>query len=151
MSLRIALVSDTHGLLRPRVLDLIAGVDHILHAGDVGKPEILETLATVAPVDAVRGNVDHGELSQLPDTAEGTFEDIHWRMVHRRDDIPRGWTRGAGLIVYGHSHRPEMEWRGGCLLLNPGAIGPRRFKLPLTLARLTVDGDRFVPELLAVD
>jgi predicted phosphodiesterase len=72
-------------------------------------------------------------------------------MVHRREDVDPAWTRQARLVVYGHSHRPELEWRGNCLLLNPGACGPRRFSLPLTIAILTVAGDRIIPEILAVE
>ncbi|MCP3959841.1 MAG: metallophosphoesterase family protein [bacterium] len=149
--MRVAILSDTHGLLRPRVLELVAGSDRILHAGDVGDPAILDQLRQVAPVAAVRGNMDGGGLSNLPATVAGELDGLPYRMTHRREDIDPAWPREAGLIVFGHSHRPELEWRGGCLLLNPGAVGARRFKLPLTLALVRVTDGRLVPEIVAVE
>jgi putative phosphoesterase len=149
--MRVAILSDTHGLLRPEVPGLIAGCDRILHAGDVGDPQILDRLRAIAPLEVVRGNVDHGELAGLPEIVEGDLEGLKFRMTHRREDVLESWTRDTQLIVFGHSHRPEMEWRGACLLLNPGAIGPRRFVLPLTLAILTVRERRLIPELIAVE
>jgi hypothetical protein len=155
-------VSDTHGLLRPRVTELLAGCDAILHAGDVGEPEVLEALRRIAPVTAVRGNVDTaGVLARLPDRVSGVLgaaprttapaNTVRYRMVHRGDDVEDAWTEGHALVVFGHSHRPEIGWRGSCLLLNPGACGPRRFRLPLTLALLDVRDGRIVPELRAVE
>jgi putative phosphoesterase len=145
-------LADTHNLLRPRVLERLAGCDRILHAGDVGGPEILEQLRRIAPVEAVRGNTDSGALAAaLPETLEGDLDGLPFRMVHRREDVDRSWTAAARLIVFGHSHRPELEWRGSCLLLNPGACGARRFSLPLTLAIVTVSDGRLVPEILAVE
>lgn len=150
--MKITVLSDTHGLLRPEVLPLVEGSDLILHAGDVGDPDILRTLGEIAPVVAVRGNTDtSGEVTRLPETAEGELAGLPYRMVHRREDIPKRWRRDARAIFFGHSHRPEIDWHGGCLLMNPGAIGPRRFKLPLTLARLKVTDGRIVPEILAVE
>jgi len=150
--MRITVLSDTHGLLRPEVPPLVRGSDLILHAGDVGDPDILDQLGEIAPVVAVRGNMDgSGAVARLPATAEGELAGLPYRMVHRREDIPDSWRRDARSIFYGHSHRPEIDWHGDCLLLNPGAIGPRRFKLPLTLARLTVTDGRIVPEILAVE
>ncbi|MEM1204457.1 MAG: metallophosphoesterase family protein [Acidobacteriota bacterium] len=148
---RLAVLSDTHGLLRPRVLELVAGADLILHGGDVGDPEILTRLGTLAPVVAVRGNVDHGPgVADLPETAEGEVAGRVYRMVHRRQDIEPTWTRDAALIVFGHSHRPELEWRSGTLLLNPGSVGPPRFSLPATMAFVTFDGKTMTPELVSV-
>jgi uncharacterized protein len=150
--MRVGVLSDTHGLLRPRVLELLAGCDRILHAGDVGPPEILERLRAVAPVEAVRGNTDEGETAAvLPAKLAGDLAGLPFRIVHQREHVPPDWLRQARLIVYGHSHRPEMEWRGSCLLLNPGAAGPKRFSLPLTLAILTVADHRIVPEIRAVE
>ncbi len=155
--MRVAILADTHGLLRPRVLELAAGCDRILHAGDVGSSRtgadggILEQLGKIAPVVAVRGNTDHGELADLPAIAAGELDGLPYRMTHRREDVDPAWPRAAKLIVFGHSHRPELEWRSGCLLLNPGAVGPRRFKLPLTMALVTVDSGRLVPEIVAVE
>ena len=149
--MRVGVLSDTHGLLRPEVLALLAGCDRLLHAGDVGDPEILTALRRVAPVEVVRGNVDQGPgLDRLPHTASGQLGELAFGMVHRRDEVPADWPRRLRLVVYGHSHRPELEWQGRCLLLNPGACGHRRFQLPLTLALLQLDGERILPEIRAI-
>lgn len=150
--MKVGVLSDTHGLLRPRVEELLAGCDAILHAGDVGEPEVLDRLRAIAPVSAVRGNVDTaGALARLPDQLSGELDGVPYRMVHRGDDVADGWTATCSLVVFGHSHRPELAWRGSCLLLNPGACGPRRFRLPLTLALLEVRDGRIVPELRPVE
>ena len=149
--LRVAILSDTHGLLRPRVLELAAGSDRILHAGDVGDPAILDRLRRIAPVAAVRGNMDGGALADLPPVVAGELDGLPYRMTHRREDVDPAWPGEARLIVFGHSHRPELEWRSGCLLLNPGAVGARRFQLPLTMALVRVTDGRLVPEIVAVE
>ncbi|HEV7515879.1 MAG TPA: metallophosphoesterase family protein [Thermoanaerobaculia bacterium] len=165
--MRVGVLSDTHNLLRPRVQELLAGCDRLLHAGDVGGPEILERLRRIAPVEAVRGNTDTGAMAaMLPETLTGDIGDIGdsgdsggrdglpFGMVHRREDVPPDWPRRLRLVVCGHSHRPELSWRDDCLFLNPGACGARRFHLPLTLAILTVVREptlRIVPEILAVE
>ncbi len=150
--MRIAVLSDTHGQLRAEVLQRMHGCDHILHGGDVGKVEILHRLEEVAPVTAVRGNVDFGDgLEKLPPKVEATLGGMPFAMIHRREDIDPAWLGPRRFIVFGHSHRPELEWRRGSLLLNPGAVGPRRFKLPLTMAFLTLRDDRLVPELVSVE
>jgi uncharacterized protein len=149
--MRVGVLSDTHGLLRPAVLDRLAGCERILHAGDVGAPEILDTLRSIAPVEAVRGNVDVGATARLPESVAGDLGGLPFRMIHRREDADTKWLPRLRLLVFGHSHRPEISWEGGCLLLNPGACGQRRFKLPLTVAVLTVSDDRIVPEILAVE
>lgn len=151
--MRLGVVSDTHGLLRPEVPRLLAGCDAILHAGDVGDAAVLDGLAAVAPVTAVRGNTDHdGVAGQLPELAEGELAGwFRYRMAHHREDALAAGTEGLALVVFGHSHRPELAWHGECLLLNPGACGRRRLRLPLTLAVLSIGGGRFVPELLAVE
>ena len=149
--MRVGVVSDTHGLLRPEVPGLLAGCDVILHAGDVGSEEVLARLGEVAPVTAVRGNVDvDGAPGRLPEAVEGDLDGLAFRMAHLRDDALAAATDALRLVVFGHSHRPEIGWHGECLLLNPGACGRRRFALPLTVARLTVADGRIVPELLAV-
>lgn len=158
-AMKVGVVADTHGLLRPRVTELLTGCDAILHAGDVGEPEVLTALRRIAPVTAVRGNVDTaGELARLPDRVSGVLgggsadgAGVRYRMVHRGDDVEDSWIAGNALVVFGHSHRPEIAWRGSCLLLNPGACGPRRFRLPLTLALLELRDGRVVPELRAVE
>ena len=149
--MKVAVLADTHGLLRPQVLERVSGCARILHAGDVGDVALLDQLAEVAPVTAVRGDKDRGAAATLPEIARGELGGLPFRMTHRHADLNPEWRRQVRLIVYGHSHRPEISWHGNCLLLNPGAVGPRRFKLPLTMARLTVLDDRIVPELLAVE
>lgn len=150
--MRVGVISDTHGLLRPKVLDLLEGSDLILHAGDVGGASILSRLRDIAPVIAVRGNTDSGpEAEELPLSFAGDLEGLPFRMIHRREDAERSWTKGLRLLIFGHSHRPELEWQGGCLLLNPGACGARRFSLPLTLSILTITDGRLVPEILSVE
>lgn len=152
--MRIGVLSDTHGLLRPEVLARLAGCDRLLHAGDVGEPEILALLGRIAPVQAVRGNTDSGVMAALPETLTGELAGLPFGMVHRQEDIPPDWPRHLRLILFGHSHRPELSWQGNCLLLNPGACGARRFSLPLTVAVLTLVQEpkiRIVPEILAVE
>ncbi|HEV2846447.1 MAG TPA: metallophosphoesterase family protein [Thermoanaerobaculia bacterium] len=149
--MRIGVISDTHNLLRPRVLERLAGCERILHAGDVGDLGLLDQLRSIAPVEAVRGNTDSGASAELPEWLEGDLAGLPFGMVHRREDVDRTWPRRLRLIVFGHTHRPEMAWAGHCLLLNPGACGSRRFHLPLTIAILTVADNRIVPEILAVE
>ena len=128
------MISDTHGLLRPRALDALAGSDLILHAGDVGDPAILDALRRIAPVTAVRGNIDHGDWARaLPETA--VVEGIY--MLHNLRDLDRDpAAAGFRAVVSGHSHKPGSFQKHGVLYLNPGSAGPRRFRLPVTLARL---------------
>ena len=150
--MRVGVVSDTHNLLRPRVIELLAGCERILHAGDVGDLAILEALRRIAPVDAIRGNTDSGPTADaLPEVLAGDLAGLPFHMIHRREDVDPRWLVGSRLVVYGHSHRPELAWHGSCLLLNPGACGNRRFHLPLTLAILRVAGSSVVPEILAVE
>jgi putative phosphoesterase len=150
--MRVGVISDTHGHLRPHVLTLLQGCDRILHAGDVGRAEVLARLREIAPVEAVRGNVDTGpDTVTLPPTVGGELQGLPFRMVHRREDAEAAWMKGLRLLVFGHSHRPELEWQGACLLLNPGSCGARRFSYPLTLAVLTIADGRLVPEILAVE
>jgi putative phosphoesterase len=149
--MRVGILSDTHGVLRPEVPKLLAGCERLLHAGDVGSPGVLEALRKIAPVDAVRGNVDEGPLESLPPTLLGDLARLPFAMVHRREDIPPVWVRERRLVLFGHSHRPELAWQGSCLFLNPGACGPRRFSYPLTLAIVRVVEGRLVPEILAVE
>jgi putative phosphoesterase len=121
MEMRVGVLSDTHNLLRPRVLELLAGCERILHAGDLGNLHLLDALRRIAPVEAIRGNTDSGETAAaLPDALAGDLDGVSFRMVHRREDAPPSWLPKLGLLVYGHSHRPELSWHGSCLLLNPG-------------------------------
>jgi len=134
----IGLISDTHGLLRPEALNALAGSDLILHAGDVGKPGILDALKALAPVVAVKGNVDHGAwASALPATAvaeAGPAIIYVLHDIHALDLDPAA--AGFRVVVSGHSHQPARTERSGVLYVNPGSAGPRRFQLPVTIARL---------------
>jgi putative phosphoesterase len=139
---RIGLISDTHGLLRAEAIRALAGVELIVHAGDVGAPAVLDELRGIAPVVAVRGNVDRGAWADaLPDTAvagPGIFvlHDVHELRV---DPVAAAYR----AVVSGHSHKPSLTDRDGILYVNPGAAGPRRFRLPVTLAILEIDGEQW--------
>lgn len=144
----IGVISDTHGLLRPEALQALAGSHLIIHAGDVGDPGILEVLRTIAPVVAVRGNVDHGEwASALPEfelIEEGEASIYVLHDVNQLDLDPAA--AGIHAVISGHSHKPSMRTQDGVLYLNPGSAGPRRFKLPVTVARLHLRGKRLEAE-----
>jgi putative phosphoesterase len=133
--MRVGIISDTHGLLRPEALKALAGVDHILHAGDVGDAEILSALGEIAPLTAIRGNIDRsGPCATMPATeivelAGVTFYLLH--DLHELDLDPA--TAGISVVVSGHSHKPLIEERRGVIYLNPGSAGPRRFSLPITM------------------
>src|ERR1700760_1260859 len=137
----IGVISDTHGLLRPEALEALRGATHILHAGDVGDIAILEALRKIAPVTAIRGNIDtQGPTAQLPATEAIELEGRLIYMLHSIADLDiKPEAAGISLIVYGHSHKPKIESRNGVLYLNPGSAGPRRFQLPITAAHLYLD------------
>jgi putative phosphoesterase len=138
--IHVGVVSDTHGLLRPQVIDAFNGVDMILHAGDIGDPEVLKSLTAVAPVFAVRGNNDREEWAlDIPETRIVPIGDIRVYMIHDVKEMEKTPSR-CQAVVAGHSHRPLIEKREGILFLNPGSAGPRRFKLPISVARLSVRG-----------
>ena len=139
----IGVVSDTHGLVRPELIDALRGVEIILHAGDVGNSQVLETLKRVAPVVAVRGNNDKGEWAEgLPHWEVVEVGAVTIYMLHDLKEIdisPSG--AGFQVVVSGHSHKPSVEERQGVLYVNPGSAGPRRFSLPVSVARLRVAGE----------
>ena len=137
---RIGVLSDTHGLLRPELLPALANVDHILHAGDVGDPDILTELERIAPVTAIRGNIDtHGLCALLPATEAIELAGCLIYIVHAREDLDLNpQAAGIGVVLYGHSHQPSIEYYHGVLYLNPGSVGPRRFNLPITYALLRI-------------
>lgn len=136
--MRIGLISDTHGLLRPEALTALEVSDLIIHAGDVGKAEILEQLRAVAPVVAVRGNIDKGDwASQLPMTAVVEAGPAWIYVLHDLQQLDLDpVAAGFQIVVSGHSHKPGRTDRGGVIYVNPGSAGPRRFRLPITMARL---------------
>jgi putative phosphoesterase len=145
--MRIGIISDTHGLLRPEACERLAGADHILHAGDIGRPEVIAGLREIAPVTAIRGNVDMGSWARrYPDTVRLTLGGRAIHVLHNLADLDVDpVAAGIDVIVSGHSHRPKIETVGGVLYLNPGSAGPRRFTLPIAVATLEVEGDALRP------
>lgn len=145
---RIGIIADTHGLLRPAAVERLAGVDHILHAGDIGDPKIIDALREIAPVTAVRGNVDHGAWSRAyPIDAAITIGGRSIYMLHILDEMAIDPAPAFDVVVSGHSHRPSIETIEGVLYINPGSAGPRRFDLPVTLVRLDCTADMLEPHL----
>jgi len=149
----IGLISDTHGLMRPEALDALRGCERILHAGDIGDPGILATLETIAPVTAIRGNNDTADWARdLPDTRLVQLGDVAVYMLHDLKELP---ARPAGVhvdvIVAGHSHKPLVETREDVLIVNPGSAGRRRFRLPISVARLHIDGRRVEAAIVELD
>jgi len=143
-------ISDTHGLLRPDAVVALDGSERIIHAGDVGAPEILDELASIAPVTAVRGNVDKGVWARR--LAESEVVEVGKISIYILHDLARldlkPEAAGFGVVVYGHSHVPKQEMRNGALYFNPGSAGPRRFKLPVTVGRLVVSNDEVRAEIV---
>ncbi len=148
--MRIGVISDTHGLLRAEAEKALQGVELIVHAGDVGKPEILERLKAIAPVFAVRGNVDTEPWArELPETAVVEVEGASLYVVHNLRQLglsPEGG--GFNMVISGHTHQAEQWERNGVLYLNPGSAGPRRFKLPVTLAVLEMKEEPWKVEIV---
>jgi putative phosphoesterase len=142
--MQIGVISDTHGLLRPEALAVLrdAKVEHILHAGDVGNYDILDALRTIAPVTAIRGNVDlYGACAELPATEMVELGGVFFYLVHSVHDLDLNPVAAEiAVVVSGHSHQPGIETRNGVMYLNPGSAGPRRFHLPICLAQVTIDG-----------
>jgi uncharacterized protein len=141
--MRIGVVSDTHGLLRPELLPLLAGSAHILHLGDVGDPEILGVLAKIAPVTTIRGNIDtHGPCAMLPATDVATLAGRDFYLLHNINDLDLDpAAAGFAAVLFGHSHKPEIRWHKNVLYMNPGSCGPKRFNLPITCSRIEIEED----------
>lgn len=140
--MRIGVISDTHGLLRPEAVAALTGVDHILHAGDVGDPAILDALGAIAPLTAIRGNIDRsGPCSQLPPTEMVELAGFTFYLLHDLKELDLDpVAAGIGIVVSGHSHQPSIDRRKGVLSFNPGSAGPRRFSLPVSLAMVEISG-----------
>jgi len=148
----IGVISDTHGLLRPEALAALQGSDYIIHAGDIGDADILVQLGAIAPVTAVRGNVDREEWArELPETNVLEVGSTAIYVLHDvgRLDLNPGSAKLAA-VVFGHSHRPSQEMRNGVLFFNPGAAGPRRFTLPVTVGRLRIIGTQLSAEIISL-
>lgn len=150
---RIGVISDTHGLLRPEALAALRGSDYIIHAGDVGDPAILDKLAKIAPVTAVRGNVDHGAWAQkIPATNVLDIGEVSIYVLHSLQelDVNPGAANFAAVIS-GHSHIPKQEMKNRVLYFNPGSAGPRRFKLPVSVGRLTIENNKIDARILLLE
>ncbi len=149
----VGVISDTHGLLRPEALRALAGVQHILHAGDVGDPKILRQLGEIAPVTAIQGNIDEGgACDDLPAIEVVDLGGVSLYMLHdlhRLDLDPAA--AGFAAVISGHSHKPSIEWRGGTLFFNPGSAGPRRFKLPVALGKITIEQAALSPVIIDLE
>jgi uncharacterized protein len=148
----IGVISDTHGLLRPQALELLRGVDYLIHAGDVGDPNILDTLRNIAPLAVVRGNVDKGTwANELPPSDVLEVNGLLIYVLHNIEDLDLdAQAAGFTAVIYGHSHIAEQEVRSGVLFFNPGSAGPRRFKLPITVGRLLLQNGAIRGEILSV-
>jgi len=146
----IGVISDTHGLLRPEAVVALKDCELIVHAGDVGDPQILERLRAIAPTFAVRGNVDVGTWADaLPLTEVVEAGALQLYVLHNLSDLELDpQAAGFAAVISGHTHRPLAEWRDDVLYLNPGSAGPRRFSLPIALARLHVDGSHLSHEII---
>jgi len=151
--LRIGLISDTHGLLRPEASTFLHGCAHIVHAGDVGKQKILQELSAIAPTTAVRGNNDAGPWAEtLAQRELLRFGEIFLYLIHDLSQLeidPQA--AGVGVVISGHSHQPVIRERGDVLYVNPGSAGPRRFKLPVSIGEILISGRSVTPRIVELD
>ncbi len=150
MTIKVGLISDTHGLLRPEALEALRGCDYLIHGGDIGKPEILEALREIAPLTVVRGNNDTDDAwaAQVPFEALLRVGEVGVYVTHILADVPDTLPPDVAVVVTGHSHKPLQQMRHGVLFINPGSAGPRRFKLPITVGMLHIDGRDVQGELV---
>ncbi|MBZ5508711.1 MAG: metallophosphatase family protein [Acidobacteriia bacterium] len=146
----IGVISDTHGLLRPEAVELLRGTEHILHAGDIGSPEIIPELRKIAPVTAIRGNVDTQAWARsFAETEVVELGGLDLYIIHDANALdlnPKA--AGFAAVISGHSHQPKQEMKDGVLYFNPGSAGPRRFKLPISVGRLEIAGGKVSAEIL---
>jgi putative phosphoesterase len=149
----IGVISDTHGLLRPEAMQALRGSELILHAGDIGSPAVLEELAKLAQVTAIRGNNDAEPWARdIPDTVRIEVERASIFMLHNLKELSLDLARDkVDVVIAGHSHRPSIERREGVLFLNPGSAGPRRFKLPISVAKLEIEGTRIRSRIIELE
>ena len=150
--MKIGIISDTHGLLRPEAVERLAGVDHIIHAGDIGRPDVISELRRIAPVTAVRGNIDRDEWAAgYPQTEFVKLGGRFFYVLHNIAELDLDpVAAGIDVVVSGHSHQPRIETVGGVVYLNPGSAGPRRFSLPIALATLDLSSDSIRPCILSL-
>jgi len=150
---KIGVISDTHGLLRRQAVSALQGADHILHAGDIGDPAILTELKKIAPVTAIRGNVDTMlSLRHVPETDAIELEGKTFYLIHNVKELDLNPQRGGfAAVVSGHSHKAAIEWRNGVLFFNPGSAGPRRFSLPITIGWIELREGSLHPKVVELD
>jgi putative phosphoesterase len=150
--MRIGIISDTHGLLRPEAVERLAGVDHIIHAGDIGRADVISDLRKIAPVTAVRGNIDRDEWAAgYPQTELVKLAGRFFYVLHNLAELDIDpIAAGIDVVVSGHSHRPKIETVDGVVYLNPGSVGPRRFSLPIALATLDLSGKELRPCIVSL-
>jgi putative phosphoesterase len=148
----VGVISDTHGLLRPEAVAALRGSDYIVHAGDIGDPDILTTLTGIAPVTAIRGNVDREVWARkIPATNVLEVDGVSIYVLHNLQELHlKPEAAGFAVVVYGHSHVPKQETKNGVLYFNPGSAGPRRFRLPVTMGRLKIQDGRVSGEILEI-
>jgi putative phosphoesterase len=151
--IRIGVISDTHNLLRPSAKEFLRGCDHIIHGGDITEPGVLEELATLAPVTAVRGNNDwHAWAENLCETEQIRFDEVSIFVIHNLAELAIDpHAAGVQVVISGHSHKPLIEERDGVLFVNPGSAGPRRFKLPISIAELIVNGNTVSARIMELE
>lgn len=150
--MRIGLISDTHGLLRPEAVAALQGCAQIIHAGDIGKPQVLDGLRAIAPLEAIRGNIDTADWAQaLPERLDLRIGGLTLHVLHdlKQLDIDP-LAAGVDVVIAGHSHKPKVERRDGVLYVNPGSAGPRRFSLPISLALLELNDGQAQVELISL-
>jgi len=150
--IRVGVISDTHGLLRPQALEFLKGSELIIHCGDICQPAVIEELSRLAPVTAVRGNNDNGSWAdELPESATIRVADILIYVIHDLSQINIDTAAaGVAIVLSGHSHKPSITNRDGIMYMNPGSAGPRRFKLPICVAELVVDGNAVIPRIVEI-
>jgi putative phosphoesterase len=148
----VGVISDTHGLLRPEAVELLRGSDHIIHAGDIGASEIIPELEKIAPVTAIRGNVDKQTWAQrFAETEVVELGGLYFYVIHDANAIDLNPKEaGFAAVISGHSHKPKQEVKDGVLYFNPGSAGPRRFKLPISVGRMEITGGKVSGEILQI-
>jgi len=153
MLYKIGILSDTHGLLRPEVISAISDCKIIIHTGDIGGPDILEKLKEICPVRAVKGNMDKGKWAEpLPLTDVIEVQDYFIYVLHEIEHLDLDPAAAKfDMVIFGHSHKAELKKKGSVLYLNPGSAGPRRFTLPVTIAKVIVNSDGLIPEIIRLN
>ena len=147
--MRVGLISDTHDLMRPEAIDALRGCDHLIHAGDICSPEVLEALSALAPLTAVRGNNDLGLWAKaVPASAVVALEGARILVIHDLADLRGAVPKEVDVVVSGHSHKPLIQARGGVWFVNPGSAGPRRFTLPIAVAELMIEAGNIAPRII---